>query len=311
MSDLNLSGTYRNLLLLIIAMLSLKCFAVGDTLSDALNSALRNDSRLAAEKISVEIAEEALVSAKSARKIELSLSGTAGYQWSDTNRFDGTPIPGVDSKRDETTGLQAEASYIFYAGGRLSNTVRQSKVDYDRAKSQFRLVQQDVYLQVVRIYAEVLHNHEIVKIRQSNVIALVEQLDGAKTRLSLGIATNADLALAEARLAGAKASLAGAQSQLEISNANYRSLIGIPAINLAELPPLPVMPTTLEEALEHAFKNAPEILSAQSLVRSATLSVEISKALTRPEISLSLGAGLQNNFNDEIQNESATVQIVS
>lgn len=304
-----LTVTLRYLQLSFVSLLYLNCLAVGDTLGDALDAALINDPRLAAEKISVDIAKEAVVRAKSERLLELNLSGSGGYRWNETNRFDGTPLPGIDYRREETTSIEAEAKYIIYAGGRLSNKVRQTKVDYDRARSQYQMVQQDVHLQVVRIYVEVLHNQESVKIRKSNVSALVEQLSGAKTRLTLGFATKADVALADARLAGAKASLAGAQSQLEISKANYRSLIGVPAINLVELPPLPDIPTTLEEALNEAFNSAPEILSARSLVRSATFSVEIAKALTRPEVSFSLRAGLQNNFNEEIQNESTTAQI--
>ena len=304
-----LSALRRCLLLSFVSMLYLKCLAVGETLGDALDAALFNDPRLAAEKISVDIAKEAVARAKSARRIELNLSGSADYQWSETKRFDGSSLPGIDSQGVESTRIEAEAKYIFYAGGRLSNRVRQTKVDYDHAKAQYQLVQQDVYIQVVRIYVDVLHNQETVIIRKSNVDALVEQLSGARTRLSLGIATNADVALADARLAGANASLAEAQSLLEISKANYQSLIGIPAVNLVELPPLPDIPATLEEALDEAFVNAPEFLSAQSLVRSATFSVEIAKSSTRPEVSFSLRAGIQNNFNSEIQNESTTAQI--
>lgn len=309
---------FRQILVACFTLLFSQNLALGDSLSEALTSAFNNDPRLKAEKTSVEIAKEAVARAKSARQFQISLSGSAGYQWSESNRFDdftlpGLPsdseFPGIDSGARETASAQAEANYPLYVGGRLANSIRQAKVDHERAKSQYLRAKQDVYLRVVMIYVEVLHNQEAVKIRGNNVGALSEQLTEAQTRFSLGVATKTDIAVAEARLAAAKASLAGAQSQFEVSKVRYQTVVGIPAVNLDDLPPLPKIPTDLEKALDQAFVNAPEILTARNLVRSAELAVEIAKGLSRPEISLSLGAGVQNNLKDGLKDESATALI--
>lgn len=308
----------RDLLFAILTFACTHSFAFGDTLGEALNSAFNNDPRLKAERTSVEMAKEGVAKAKSSRRFQLSLSGSAGYEWSDTNRFDdftlpGVPadseFPGVDSGARETAGVQAEASYPLYAGGRLANSVRLAEADHQRAKSQFQRALQDLYLRVVTVYVQVRQNEETVRIRQRNVGALTEQLKEAKTRYSLGVATKTDVALAEARLAGAKASLAGAQSQYEASKVSYHTIVGKSAVNLIDVPPAPQIPAKLEDALETGFANAPEILSARNLLRSAEISVEIAKGLTRPEINFSLGAGVQNNLKDDLQDESASAVI--
>lgn len=308
----------RNLLLVFWLAIYPHSMMFGDTLDDALNSAFDNDPRLKAEKTSVEMAEEGVKKAKATRRFQLSLSGSAGYQWSETNRFDNftlpgappdTEFPGIDSGARETAGIQAEANYPLYAGGRLTNSIRQAEAEYDRAKSQYQRALQDLYLRTVTIFVQVLQNKDTVNIRESNVEALSQQLKEAKTRFSFGVASNTDVALAEARLAGAKASLAGTRSQFEASKVSYLTIVGIPAVDLESVPKMPDLPITLTEALDRAFKNAPEILSARHLMRSAEISVEIAKGLSRPEISLSLGAGLQSNIKDDLQDESATALI--
>lgn len=301
--------TFLHPMIVCITLLLLQSQALGDTLGEALEAALEKDPRIVAEKIKVDIAEESVVRAKAANQFEINLSGSAGYEWIDTDSTARGTLNADGSIVRETSTLQAEANYPLYAGGRLANLIKQSTIAHALAKSQFSRVVQDIHLQVVTVYVDVLFNRETVKIRESNVDALVEQLEGAKARISLGVATNADIALAEARLSRAIASLAGVQSQLEISKVNYQALIGDTAIELAELPPLPSMPASLEEAIELAFSNAPEILIARHAVTNAVVSVEIAKALTRPEISLSLGAGLQNSYKDEIQSESVTALI--
>ena len=264
------------------------------------------------------MAEEGVERARASRRFQLSLSGSAGYQWSDTNRFDnfvlpGAPpdadFPGVDSGARETAGVQAEANYPIYAGGRFANAIRQAKAEYEGAKSQYQRALQDLYLRAVTIYVQVLQNKDTVSIRQSNVNALSEQLKETKIRFSLEVATKTDVALSEARLAGARASLAGAMSQFEASKVNFMTIVGVPAIDLDDVPPLPILPIGLDEAIEEALANAPEIRSARNLLRSAEIAVEIAKGSSRPEISFSLGAGVQSNVKDDLQDESASALI--
>ena len=308
----------RNLTLACLIIISSCNKTFSESLDEALNSAFDNDLRLKAERTSVEMAKEGVERARTSRRFQLSLSGSAGYQWSDTNRFDnfvlpGSPpdaeFPGVDSGARETAGVQAEANYPIYAGGRLANAIRQAKAEYDRAKSQYQRALQDVYLRTVTVYVQVLQNKEAVRIRESNVNALSEQLKETRIRFSLEVATKTDIALSEARMAGAQASLAGAMSQLEASKVSYMTIVGVPAVDLVDVPPLPVLPIKLEDAIETALQSAPEILSARNLLRSAEIAVEIAKGSTRPEISLSLGAGVQSNVKDDLQDESASALI--
>lgn len=308
----------RSLLLSWLILVGSLCKTYGESLESALDLAINNDPRLKAERTSVEMAEEGVERARASRRFQLSLSGSAGYQWSDTNRFDnfvlpGAPpdadFPGVDSGARETAGVQAEANYPIYAGGRFANAIRQAKAEYEGAKSQYQRALQDVYLRAVTIYVQVLQNKDTVSIRQSNVNALSEQLKETKIRFSLEVATKTDVALSEARLAGARASLAGAMSQFEASKVNFMTIVGVPAIDLDDVPPLPILPIGLDEAIEEALANAPEIRSARNLLRSAEIAVEIAKGSSRPEISFSLGAGVQSNVKDDLQDESASALI--
>ena len=311
----------RKVVCLGLAALGLALPANADTLEEALQQSYLNNPTLLAERTGAQIADETLANARAQGRTQLSLSGSAGYQWSDTNRFDDlgpldfggggidfTAIGGDQGGR-ETGALQLEATRPLYTGGRIKSGVRQAEAGVASSRALLDSVRQDTFLSTVTAYVDVLRDEESVRIRQNNVAVLEEQTRAAADRFDVGVVTRTDVAAAEARLAGARALLAGANAQLEGSLATYEALVGNRPEDLDPVPPLPALPQTLDDAVATALVGNPDLDAATEAVRAAEEAIKVARGALRPEISFVGSAGFQRNLREDLQDESASALI--
>ena len=75
-------------------------------------------------------------------------------------------------------------------------------------------------------YMNIIRDRNVLKLRQTNVKVLTEQLRASETRFSVGEITRTDVAQSRARLALSRSQLSGAEANLAASVANYLRIIG-------------------------------------------------------------------------------------
>ncbi len=271
--------------------------ASAETLQDALNAAYQTNPQLEAQRFQTEIAGESINQAKAQGRTQIGLTGSAGFQSSDSN----SPFSFGIGERP-LANAQLQASRPIYTGGRVKAGIRQARAGLDSAKSRLNAVEQDLYLQVVTAYVDVRRAQETVKIRKNNVAVLEEQVRAANDRFEVGVITRTDVALSGARLEGAKAALAGAESQLEASIAQYSFLTGQVPEELAPPPPLPPFPESFEAALDLGLANSPDIEAARHAERAANEAIKVAEAAGRPQISIVGVAGYQETFDPSLRN---------
>ena len=110
--------------------------------------------------------------------------------------------------------------------------------------------EQQVLLQALTDYMDVLRDTAILDLNKNNVEVLQEQLRQTKDRFNVGEVTRTDVAQAEASLAGAQAQELTAQSTLQASMASYRQAIGDEPKSLAPVSPISKpLPRTVLEAV--------------------------------------------------------------
>lgn len=273
--------------------------AVGQSLSDALNQAYENSPQLAVQRQNNKIAHEQLEQAKAQRRSQVSVSASAGFE-----SVDSSPSNFAFNLLGErpTANAQLQASKPIYAGGGINAGIRQAKAGIGAANETLTALEQDLFLQTVTTYVDVLRDRETVRIRESNVSVLEEQVQAAKDRFDVGEVTRTDVSLSEARLEGAKANLAGAEAQLEGSIAVYAFLTGEEPGPLGPVPPVVDLPQTVEEAIEIALGENPNINSARYAERAANEAVKGAYAGLKPQVSIVGTAAMQETFNfDDFQ----------
>ncbi|ABI78540.1 type I secretion outer membrane protein, TolC family [Hyphomonas neptunium ATCC 15444] len=274
--------------------------AMAETLPEAIESAFATNPQLEIERYNTDIARQNLEVARGAGRPTVNFSATGGYEYIDTT----SPFAFSVGDRPIATA-QLQAIQPIYTGGKISAGIRQAQAGISSADLGFSAARQDLILQVVTAYMDVVRDREAVNIRQNNVTVTGEQVRAASDRFEVGVVTRTDVAQAQARLEGARAALAGAEATLQSSEANYQFLTGLQAGDLAPPPPVPPLPATLEDALAAATINNPSIAAAREDLRAAEAAVDSARADGRPQISLVGTASAQETFGDANQRDTS------
>lgn len=266
--------------------------AWADTLQDALWATENTNPQLDSQREQMKISKEQLAQAKGARLPNVEVNGQYGPETIQTNR---SLVLDQGGRQIASTSLQAVQP--LYAGGRILAGIREARAGIGVSRAQLEMARQDTFLNVITAYVDVRQARETIRIRQSSVDLLSEQVQAAKDRFEVGEITRTDVAQAEARLESANANLAAAQAQLEGNEANYRFLVGLEPGELAPPPPLDNLPASFEEALAIAYENNPDIEAAKYNERAAEQRVETAKSRLRPELNLVASAAVQGTLN--------------
>ena len=284
----------RTSLLVSIAALCFASPAQSETLQEAIDLAFQTNPSLAAQRAEVGVAREQLSQAKGARAPSVDVTGSAGYESTDSNQ----PIAiGVGDRPLARVGLQA--TLPIYTGGRIAAGIDQAEAGIRSADAQLDGVGQDLILNVVTAYVDVLRDREALRIRANSVALLEEQLRAATDRFEVGVATRTDVKQAEARLQGARASYAGAQAQLEASLSIFEVFVGQVAGDLEPVPDAPSIPENYESALTTALSDNPDLKALRQAERAAEQAVRAARGETRPSVSIVGAANAQETFDQE------------
>ncbi len=206
-----------------------------------------------------------------------------------------TFLPSGSYNRD-TAGL--EARQTIYAGGALAAQRREAKAGVGAAEAQLTGYEQQLVLDVATAFLDVRRAEAEVDIRETSVGELKQQVQAASDRFDVGAVTRTDVAQAQARRASFESSLAAAQARLEGVRANFERLVGRPPVQLAEPPPAPPIPATLDEAIATAMKENPSVISMRANETGAREAVGVARGSLRPNLSIVGNAGLADTYVD-------------
>jgi outer membrane protein len=261
--------------------------ARAESLADALSLAYQTNPTLQGDRAQLRALNETYVQARAGLRPQASLSVEADFLQSQSTREDltGHPLP------TGTGAASLNVSQPLFTGGQVSAQVRATMGDILSGRQKLRQTEANVLQAVVQAYVDVRRDTAALGIAQDNVAVLRKQLDETKARFDVGEITRTDVAQAEARLAGAQAQLSAAQAQLGISRAGYAAQVGQNPGDLAQEPPLPNLPTTLDAASDAANSDNPGVLAADFAERAAAARVSLAKAGYRPTLSLRASAG--------------------
>lgn len=273
--------------------------AGAETLDQAISAALATNPQLESQRIVGDLARESLMQARALGRPTLNLSGSAGYEYTDSN----SPLSFNLGDRP-IASAQLQAVQPLYTGGRISSGIRQAKANILATNQQLEAAQQDLILQVVTAYVDVRAARDTVSIRENNVTVTGEQVRAANDRFEVGVVTRTDVSLSQARLEGAKAALAGAEAALVSNEANYQFLTGLSPAALASPPPLPILPVSFDVATQMALDTNPDLTAAEHQERAAREAINVARSKGRPQVSIVAGAGVQQTFGNAERRDS-------
>jgi len=284
--------------------------ATADTLEWAIVQAYQNNPSLDAQRLALRVIDENVPQALSGYRPKVSFTATAGPNYEKaTQEFPGGAVPTTTEWwLQRTVGLTA--TQTLFNGFQTANRTRQAESQVDGARETLRLTEQQILLDAVTAYMNLLRDGAILELNENNVQVLTEQLKQTRDRFNVGEVTRTDVAQAESRLAAGRSALLGAQSNFVTSQANYRRVIGIDPGKLAPGTPVDrLSPNTLAKAIAQGQTQSPSVLAAMYGVDVAELAVKISEGALYPNLTVAASAlqGTNPNFETTKETQAAVV----
>lgn len=253
--------------------------AYASSFEDALSNAYQNNPQIKAERQRLEGTDEGVAQAVSGFRPTV----TAGYNWA----RQGTEFSGSSEVRNNASTKSVSLSQPLFRGGGTLSAYRSATQRVKSGQYQLSAVEQNIMLNGVVAYMNVVANSAILDLSRKNQSVLEEQLKAAQTRFQVGEVTRTDVAQSEARLSDAKTGVISAEGQLLGSMATYERVIGVrPEGTLTVPEKLPELPLNLEEALERGRAANPELLAALHEAKAASYDVRTNEAALLPRVSL-------------------------
>jgi outer membrane protein len=263
--------------------------AMSQTIEAALIQAYQNNPQLNAQRASVRATDENVPTALSGYRPRVSVTASAGSQYSDTLTRTSTgtgyaTTEGVVAPRN----VGVTVSQTLFNGQQTANRTRAAESQVSAAREGLRVLEQAVLLQAASIYMDFLRDTAIADVQRSNVRVLEETLRQVRDRFNVGEVTRTDVAQSEAQLAAGRTTLLTAESNLNTTRANFRRIIGTePASRLT--PGRPVdrfLPTTLGVAIDMGLTENPNVMSSMYGIDVAHLQVRINEGALFPTVTL-------------------------
>jgi len=265
--------------------------ALADTIEAALVRAYQNNPQLNAQRAQVRSTDENVPQALSGYRPKVSVTASAGYQYTDTlSTAGGNNIQVV---RTETHGANpprsvgATVTQTLFNGQQTANKTRAAESQVSGAREGLRVLEQTVLLQAATIYMDYLRDSAIVEVQKSNVRVLEQTLKQTRDRFNVGEVTRTDVAQSEAQLAAGKTQELTAESNLTTTRSNFRRIIGNEPENLAPGSPVDrFLPSTLPGAVELSLIENPNVTAAMFGIDVNFLQVKVNEGALLPTVSL-------------------------
>jgi len=273
------------LILFSLIFLSQQAFAV--TLLEALNETYKNNTDLNAERENISISEDDLKISKSNYLPSVIISGSKSQE--NTNKL--TNRTGVEQSVNDvdpsTQSIKIEQTLLDFG---INADVKKNEIGIDLAITKLLKKEQEVLLKAIEAYSGLILANKKLKINQSNLNLLEQQVETNKARLERGQITISDLAQSESSLAGAQANFIQSKNEIISNKLNYENVIGPIAdinslnnnfdINL-------MLPSSLNDAINTSKKYNPELIIAKLEYEQSQKDVLISRSDLSPSAKLS------------------------
>ena len=210
------------LILLTLSLFSIHLYA--EDLVKTLSEAFKNNSKLNAERASLNAAKEDVNISRGEFLPSITLSGDIASQ-EDSGRTNQSGESLADTSSTPESGSVLIEQKIF-DGFSNYNNLKKSQLKLEYAKFELNKLEQEVILSAAKAYYNLGYNFKNLEFNQSNVELFERQVESDKSRLERGEISLTDFAQSESSLAGSQAKLITASNELISGKKNFQKIIG-------------------------------------------------------------------------------------
>lgn len=232
--------------------------ASAQSLEEALAQAYANNPTLAAQRAKTRATDEGVAQAKSAYRPTVKMTAQGTQAWSQYEPKSPTSKNYSDSLQ-KTIGVTVSQSLYDPTA---APGVRAAEAAVQAQRATLTATEQTVLLNAATAYLNVVQFQAVLALNRNNEQVLRRQLDASNDRFRVGEYTRTDVAQSESALAASTATRIQAEGQLASAVGTYERYIGAKPGELKAVKPKFALPKTLDEAIQIAGSNNPNIIAA-------------------------------------------------
>jgi outer membrane protein len=270
------------------------------TLQKAIDLTLERNLTIKQAQFSEAISEENLKQSKYNQLPNLTAGPQASFNFGrnidpSTNQF-------INQRIFALSG-NASTQLTLFQGGQLRNQIIENKLLLGADRSNTAKVKNDLVLNVVTQYLQILTNQDLVTAAQQQIDIAKITLDRAQKNFDVGNQTQADLSQAKASQSTADLNYTNAENQLELSVLTLKQYMEMPPATRItfEKPDISKFKNTVtsfdpEEVLKTALAVNPDISLAEARQKAAAQDIKVARGNYFPSVVLFGQAG--SNYSD-------------
>ena len=200
-----------------------------------------------------------------------------------------------DGIRTETNKGVVVSQSIFEGGSSLSK-IKVAKNEILSQRSNLKNVEQEVFLEAIKLYADLATEKSNLKVKEKNVEVLKRQLELTKEQFEIGEVTLTDVSISEARFTLAESELMGSLNIINSIKAKYLSIFGVSPTNPEIIIPLEEKQFDEEDLIAKGKNNNPKIRSVEFTLASLKNEISSLKRKRLPSLKLEAEAKINQGY---------------
>ncbi len=268
------------------------------TLKECVDIALENNLRIKRSFYNVETFKANMLQSKGAFLPTVNVGGTYAQNYGRALN----PVTNLYADRNsDNINVQGTGSLNLLNGLRIQNNYKSSQRDLLAADQDLQKAKNDVVLNVVTTFTNVIFNQELLENARYQLTSSQGVLERITKQVSAGSLAMTNQLNQEAQVATNEVNVINQENALNLSVLQLKQAMQIPAaeILVVEIPELQLEDLVLEQNAEGvygiALNTMPEIRSAMLKVESANYVLKANKGNYYPR--LSFNASIQSNYS--------------
>lgn len=270
--------------------------AQAENLAEEVEALVEDHPQIQAARRGLDASHQNIRREKSGFLPQASITAGAGYEHTDSLA---TRALGLENQQYFATNATVEVRQNLFSGfSRFAGTASANALKR-ASENTLAAVRQNVILEGVTAYLNVLRSRELVRLNAGNERAIREQLELEDERVTRGSGISVDVLLAKSRLQIAREQSIAFEGALKDSISTYIQVFGHPP-TLESMVPMQVPPSMLPESKEAAAVKLqaenPVIKIASAQADSAMHEIDRAQSTYYPSVDLVGSANIENNF---------------
>lgn len=198
------------------------------------------------------------------------------------------------NRNTSSFGYQAGLNLPLFSGLRNSRQLALAKANLAQITEQYEAAKEDITVNILTSYLQVLYNKEICQTAASQVSLSEYELSRRQALLEVGKIPEADITDAVAQLEQDRMNLTQATNDVALSLLDLAQLMQLPDVENFDISPIADEHTLIipaEEAYKRALQYNHSIRAAERDVTSASRSISLAKSGYLPSLSFNAGLG--------------------